>query len=87
MTISIQLPPSIEEQLRNEWGDLDRAAKAALALEAYRTEKLSIGQVAEILGLTLYETEGIMKERGIAAPFSLADLEHDRATLKQLFNP
>jgi predicted HTH domain antitoxin len=87
MAVSIQLPPSIEEQLRRQCGDLDRAAKEALVIEAYRTEMLSIGQVAELLGLTVYEAEGFMKQRGVTAHFSLADLERDRTTLEQLFNP
>lgn len=87
MAISIQLPPSLEELLRSQFGDLDQVAMEALAIEAYRTEKLSIGQVAELLGLTVYEAEGFLKEHGVPAAFNCADLEHDRATLKQLFNP
>lgn len=87
MSISIRIPPAIEEELRKQLGDLDLAAKEALAIESYRTEKLSIGQVAELLELTVYEAEGFMKERGVSAPCTLADLEHDRATLKQLLQP
>ena len=87
MTISIQIPERLEELLRKEMGDLDQVAKEALAIEAYRSEKLSIGQVAELLGLTVYEAEGVMKQRGINAPLTLADFEHDRATLKRLLNP
>lgn len=87
MSISIQIPPAIEDELRKQLGDLDQAAKEALAIELYRTEKLSIGQVAELLGLTVYEAEGFMKDHGVPAPYSVADLEKDRATLKQLLQP
>jgi predicted HTH domain antitoxin len=87
MSISIQIPESLEAVLRSQIGDLDQVAKEALAIEAYRSEKLSIGQVAELLGLTVYEAEGFMKRRGVPAPFTLADFEHDRATLKQLLSP
>jgi len=87
MSISIQIPPAIEDELRKQLGDLDQAAKEALAIELYRTEKLSIGQVAELLELTVYEAEGFMKERGVPAPCSIVDLEQDRATLRQLFQP
>lgn len=88
MTISIQLPASLEAQLRTQLGDLNRAATEALAIESYRTEKLSIGQVAELLGLTVYEAEGFMKARGVPAPLCLADLEHDaEATLPSSGSP
>lgn len=87
MTISIHIPDQLEVQLRYAMGDLDHVAKEALAIYAYQAEKLSIGQAAELLGLTVYEAEGLMKERGVPAPFTLTDLERDRATLKELLRP
>lgn len=87
MAISFQIPPLIEEQLRQQLGDLPQAAKEALAIEAYRTEKLSIGQVAELLDLTVDGAHGFMKSRGVTTTFSLADLEQDRLTLQRLFGP
>lgn len=44
MAITIALPESIERQLQQEWGDLDRKALEALAIEGYRTEALSGGK-------------------------------------------
>lgn len=87
MAISIHIPEALEQQLRRELGDLDQLVKEAFTVEAYRTEKLSIGQVAEILGLTVYDAEGFMKQRGVVAPLTAADIDHDRATLKQLLSP
>ncbi|OYV89873.1 MAG: hypothetical protein B7Z73_06530 [Planctomycetia bacterium 21-64-5] len=53
----------------------------------YRSEKLSIGQVAELLGTSVYEAEGLMKAHGIDAPYSLDDYERDRQTLDRLLKP
>ena len=64
MTISFQLPAEIEKSLRRELVDLDQVAKQALAVEAFRSGKLSLGQFAEILGLSSYEADGFLKQRG-----------------------
>lgn len=85
--ISIQLPAPLEAQSRIPFGGLDQAAKEALAVEARRLAKLSLGQVAEPLELTVYEAEGFTMSRDIPAHFTCADLEHGRAALKRLFNP
>jgi predicted HTH domain antitoxin len=58
-----------------------------MAVAWYQAEKLSIGQVAELLGISVYEAEGLMKARHVDAPFSLEDYEHDSNTLDRLLNP
>ena len=53
MSVTIDIPKAIEDQLKTVWGDdLSRAVKEALAVEGYRAGQLSLGQVAELLGLT-----------------------------------
>ena len=50
MEAIIHIPKGIEEQLEAAFGrDLARAAREALAVEGYRSERLSLGQVAEFL--------------------------------------
>jgi predicted HTH domain antitoxin len=49
-------------------------------------EKLSIGQVAEMLGLSVYEAEGLMKEHGVPLNYAVEDLEQDRASLRTLLD-
>ncbi|HVA48609.1 MAG TPA: UPF0175 family protein [Pirellulales bacterium] len=71
---------SLEKQLG---GDLTQAAKEAMAIAWYQAEKLSIGQVAELLGIAVYEADGLMKERHIEAAYSLEDYERDRETLER----
>jgi predicted HTH domain antitoxin len=87
MSICIEIPDSIEQKLRNEMGNLEQATKEALAVEAYRTEKLSLGQFAELLNLGIYEADGLLKQRGIVLDYSDAELEEERQTLRNLVGP
>ena len=87
-TIMIEIPAEIERQLSAEWGDetLSRRTLEALVLEGYRTEALSAGQVAEILGLSGWETDNFLKERGAELHYSPEDLEEDRKTHEKIFS-
>ena len=83
--VHLEIPSELAEQLRGHFGqDLSRAAKEALAIEAYRAEQFSIGEVAELLGISVHEAEGMMKARGVDSLFSLDDFEHDRDTLNRV---
>jgi len=86
MSVTVELPESIEHQLEEEWGraNLSRKALEGLVIEAYRTEKLSAGQVAEALGLSVIEAEAFLKERGVELPYTLEDLEADRESLRKV---
>lgn len=88
MQLTIDIPDTVRETLREQIGqDLAQAAKEAMAIAWYKDEKLSIGQVAEFLGISVYDAEGLMKAHHIDAPFSLADYERDRETLERLLKP
>ena len=84
MAISIELPPNVEARLRAELADLDEVAKLGLAVEAYRSTKLSLGQFAELLGISQYEADGILKERGVTLSLSEAELTAERDALQRL---
>ena len=64
MSVSIELPENLEQKLRGETENLELFAKEALAVEAYRAGKLSLGQFAELLAISQYEADGILKSRG-----------------------
>lgn len=84
MTISIDLPPNIEARLRAEFLNLDEVAKLGLAIEAYREAKLSLGQFAELLGISQYEADGVLKRRGVMLDLTEAELATERETLRRL---
>lgn len=85
MKVTIDIPDSMEQTLSDQLGhDLEKAVKESLAIAWYQSEKISIGQVAEMLGISVYQAEGIMKQHHVEAPYSLTDYENDRVTLNRL---
>ncbi len=85
MKVTIDIPDAIRQSLEERVGDdLALAAKEVLAVAWYQSEKLSIGQVAELLGISVYEADGLMKRHQIDATYSLGDHERDRETLDRL---
>lgn len=85
MAITFELPSDIENDLRSELGDLNAAAKEAFLVENYRTGRLSIGDLASILGFdTKYEAEQWLGHRGVTWNYGPAELEADRRTLAKL---
>jgi predicted HTH domain antitoxin len=85
VSVNIEIPDDIANQLRPGLGkDLATAFKEALAVEAYRSEKLSIGQIAEMLGISIHEAEGLMKQRNVPASYSAEEFDSDRETLNRV---
>lgn len=85
MKITIEIPDTMQQSLKEQFGQhLDQAATEALAIAWYQAEKLSIGQVAELLGISVYEAQGLMKQRQVEAPYSVVDFEDDRDTLRRV---
>ncbi len=80
MEITVELPDDIA------WhSDPGREALEALAIEGYRSEKLTHHQAAQLLGLTRLEFDGFLKDRQIYDhAYSVQDLERDLATLQRL---
>ena len=87
MKLTIDIPDTLQQSLQEQLGkNLAQAAKETIAVAWYQAERLSIGQVAELLGISVYEAEGLMKAHHVDAPFSLQDFEHDRETLDRILN-
>ncbi|HET6880107.1 MAG TPA: UPF0175 family protein [Pirellulales bacterium] len=85
MKLTIDVPDTLRQSLERQLGpDLSQAAKEALAVAWYQSERISIGQVAELLGISVYEAEGLMKKNNVSAPYSLEDYDHDRETLGRI---
>lgn len=84
-TVRFEIPTPFDAELRRAWGDLDIAAKESLIVESYRTGRLSIGQVAAILGVaTRGEAEQWLGHRGVPWNYSIDDFEADAATVETL---
>ena len=87
MSVTISLPARIQQHLESGWGgDLPRRAKEALAVEGYRTGLLSLGEVAEMLALSINDADGFLKERGLAAIESSDEIDADSVALEELLS-
>lgn len=83
-TITIELPDPIRDLLQAQSKELPRFILEAIAVESYRQEALSPGQVGELLGLDYWQAEAFLKKHGAYPLYDLQDLEQDRRTLTAL---
>jgi predicted HTH domain antitoxin len=80
MQITIELPDDIARH-----SDPGREALETLAIEGYRSEKLTHHQAARLLGLTRFEFDGFLKDREIYDhAYSIEDFQRDLETMHRL---
>ncbi|MGN6370627.1 MAG: UPF0175 family protein [Phycisphaerae bacterium] len=65
MTLTIDLPPDVERRLRTQFPNLDAHAKESFLVDLYRQEVLSHHELSEALGLTRFETDGLLKRHNV----------------------
>lgn len=81
MQITLNIPDEFAAQIVSPGQNLPRAALEALAVEGYRTERLSESAIRNLLGFeTRMEVHAFLKEHGAYMRYSAADLEKDRET-------
>jgi predicted HTH domain antitoxin len=85
MEVSLSIPDEIAKQL-NAAGELSRLALEGLAVEGYRHEVLSLGEVAELLAISVYEADGFLKSHGVPAGTTLDELQQQTAALDALLS-
>lgn len=83
MAISFELPSELESHLRREFENLDDAAKEAMGVELFRQGKLSHAQLASLLDLSRYETDGVLKRHEAFYNLTLDDVLHDAQISRQ----
>lgn len=82
--ITISVPVEIAAHLAPDESGLSRKALEALAMEGYREGHLSIGQLAEMLGLSVLEAEEFLQSKSVSLNYSMTDFEDDLETAKVL---
>jgi hypothetical protein len=84
VTIQLNLP----EDIVRAWGggqDLSRAALESLALEGYRSGRLSEEQVRRLLGFeSRFQVHAFLKEHDTFLNYTEEDLAQDLETARQL---
>ena len=88
MTLSIEIPNELESALRSQLGTgLEQSAKEELAAAWFTSGKLSSRQVAQLLGISLFQAHAFLKNRGAALPMTIEDVEDDASSLRDLPRP
>jgi hypothetical protein len=78
MTITIEIPEELAGQLIAAGKDPARAVLEALALEGYRSDRLSTAEIRKLLGFdTRTEVDAFLKEHAAYLPYTEEDLAHD----------
>ena len=85
MRIWLDLPDDFVEQLAEKGQDLSKAALEALAIDAYRMNRISGYQLGQLLEIpSRYELDGFLKLHQVWLDYSWDDLELDRDTHRRL---
>jgi predicted HTH domain antitoxin len=86
MQVTVEMP----DQIARQWGETpDAVARRILedvAVEGYRTARLSQRQVGEMLGLDYWQTEAFLSQRAVPLNYSSTDLDADNATLEKILS-
>ncbi len=83
MDVQLQIPDDVARVIQSGQPDLSRAALEALALEEYRSERLSEAQVRRMLGFrTRMQIHAFLKGHNVYLNYSIQELENDLESLK-----
>ena len=85
MNVTVEIPDDLADQMRADGSDLSRRALEGLALEEYRTGRLTEYQLRRLLGFeTRYELDGFLKAHQIWADVTIEDLRQEMRDLESL---
>ena len=65
-TVRLDLPPDVEQKLRDETPDLAAEVKEAYVLELFRRGKLNHYELSQVLGLDRFETDAYLKRHNVS---------------------
>jgi predicted HTH domain antitoxin len=86
MRIWLDLPDEAVEQLAEKGKDLSRAALEALAIDAYRMNRISGYQLCRLLSIpSRYELDSFLKHHGVPLEYTLEDFEREASTSARLW--
>jgi predicted HTH domain antitoxin len=82
MNISFEIPGEIEQELSNNRADLNGEAREAFLVELYRQDRITHHQLAEALGLSRLETEGVLKLHKVSSGITAEEMRAQAAALR-----
>jgi len=82
MKVSFEIPQDIERELHTNSLDVNREAKEAYLVNLYRDERISHRQLADALGLSRYETDGVLKRFKVSPNVTAQEMRAQAAALR-----
>lgn len=83
--MTVEIPDDLARSLTAAGGDLPRRVLEALALEEYKSGRLSGPGLMQALGFpTRYEMDGFLKHHEVWIEYTADDLERERVALERL---
>ena len=85
MNLTVEIPDDLARQLSAAGGDLSRRALEALALEEYKSGRLTEDALRRMLGFTTrYQLDGFLKAHGVWVDYTVEDFRREVGALKRL---
>ena len=84
----MQVTMTLPDEITQEWGqgaEIPRRILEAVVLRRYLAEEISAGRVAELLGLSRFETETFLDHNNARLPYTRQMLDEDRLNLTKIF--
>jgi uncharacterized protein UPF0175 len=86
MRIWLDVPDDVAERLTENGTDLSRSALEALAIDAYRMQRLTSRELCQVLGIpSRHQLDGFLKHHGVPLEYTLDDFEREGATSARLW--
>ena len=88
MNVAIEIPDDVARQLAPRTAEVSRVVLEAVAIEAYRSGKITPAQVQQMLGLrSRWETDALLRRAEAYHDYTTDDLERDIATIRDAARP
>jgi predicted HTH domain antitoxin len=84
MTIHFEIPHDIEQEVSTNGADLNGEAREAFLVELYRQDRITHYQLAEALGLSRLETEGVLKRHKVSSGVTAEEMRAQAAALREV---
>jgi predicted HTH domain antitoxin len=84
MQITVDLPDDLVQQMIPAGQNPARAVLENIAIEAFRTQRLTEHQLAQLLGMDRYQLDGFLKDRGVWLDYTLDDLRQELEAQRKL---
>jgi hypothetical protein len=85
MNLTVEIPEDLARSLNGAGGDLSRRVLEALALDEYKSGRLTKPELRHALGFaTGYELDGFLKKHQVWIEYDEQDLARERTSLDRL---